>query len=472
MRAMIKQHTDKNQMSERPILSDMPIRTALIIDDDRQVRHVLSRLLANQGYGVTEASTGQEGVVSFTRSRPAAVLLDLRMPGMDGMTVLKELKKLDATVPIIIITAHGDIPAAVEAIKLGAYDFIAKPPEYANLMTMLRRAIEAGDLLRTVHQLSAEVSSSIEHVLGASVPIKAIAGQIHKVAHSDFSVMIQGETGTGKSFIARMIHDLGQRSSGPFVMVDVGSIPETLMESELFGHEKGAFTGADRRKSGYFESANGGTLFIDELQNISPAMQGKLLAAVEERRVRPLGSTQPVDVDIRIICAMNEDLTALVQNGRIREDLFYRLCEFCITLPPLRERVEDIRFYARRFMDEAAEELERHRVEFSPEAAALILAHRWPGNIRELKNVVRRAALLAEGDIIEPRHLQFLFCQESHAVALQAADAGEQLFQLAEIEKKTVLHALEFAGGNKTHAAALLSIDYKTLLRKLKSYGI
>ena len=452
-------------------------KTVLIIDDDQDVRNLLARLLLKNEYRPVEASSGAEGLAAFSRVRPDAVFLDLRMPGMDGMEVLRELRKLDATLPVIIITAHGDIPAAVEAIKLGAYDFLTKPPDFNQLMTLLRRAVEAGDLMRTVHQLSADVTATIEHALGTSTPIKAIAGHLHKVAHSDFSLMIQGETGSGKSFIARLIHDLSRRSSGPFIMVDVGSIPDTLLESELFGHEKGAFTGADRRKTGYFEAANGGTLFIDELQNISSAMQGKLLAAVEERQIRPLGSTQPIDIDIRIVCATNEDLQILVNEGRVREDLFYRLGEFFITIPPLRERSEDIRFFSQRFMVEAAEDLERRRVDLSDEAVTMLLAHSWPGNIRELKNVIRRAVLLTEDGTVGPEHIQFpAVCTTGLAgprrTAVSAAEERPAEHKLSDHEKQAILHAMETCAGVKTRAAAMLAIDYKTLLRKLKKYGI
>ncbi len=450
--------------------------TVLIIDDDSNVCNVLSRALQKSGYRTIESADGMSGLKMFGDQRPSTVLLDLRMPGLDGIQVLQEMRRIDDSVPVIIITAHGDIPAAVEAIKLGAYDFVCKPPEFDRLMILIQRAVESCELMRTVRRLNTEVASSIESVLGASAPIKEIARQIHKVAHSDFSLMIQGETGTGKSFIARMIHDLSRRSSKPFVMVDIGSIPDTLLESELFGHEKGSFTGADRRQTGYFEAASGGTLFIDELENISPVMQAKLLAAVEERRVRPLGSTESKGVDIRIICASNADIASLVRDGKVREDLYYRLGEFFITLPPLRERREDIRFFAQRFMVEAADDLGRKRIALSEESVDVLCSHSWPGNIRELKNVVRRAVLLAEEGIIHPPHLHF---ERIRAVEPSGAQEGQSGLpgqyaglNLAEQEKQAVIKALAASNGNKTKAALLLSISYKTLLRKLKRYGM
>ncbi len=449
--------------------------TILITDDDARVRAVLARSLQAYGYRALEAADGSVGLDLFRREQPDAVLLDLRMPGLDGVAVLQEMKRIDDSIPVIINTAHGDIPAAVETIKLGAYDFVCKPPDFEKLMILVQRAVEAHQLARTVRRLSAEVASSIESVLGTSPSIKEVSRQIHKIAHSDLSLVIQGETGTGKSFIARMIHDLSRRSGKPFVMVDVGSIPDTLLESELFGHEKGAFTGADRRKAGYFEAANGGTLFIDELQNISPIMQAKLLAAVEERRVTPLGSTSSTDVDIRIMCASNMDIAGLVRAGRLREDLYYRLGEFFVTLPPLRERRGDILFLAQKFLAEAADDLERKQLSLSDESAEMLCSHAWPGNIRELKNVVRRAVLLADERIIRPEQLQFVQLRAGATAAEgkpALAPPAQASLNLEEQEKQAVIRALSDSHGNKTRAALLLAISYKTLLRKIKKYGI
>lgn len=449
--------------------------TVLVIDDEGAIREVLVRILRKNGYHPVDSADGRTGIEDFRRERPSAVLLDLKMPGMDGIAVLQELRRIDETVPVIIITAYGDIPTAVEATKLGAYDFLAKPPDFDKLTVLVRRAVEARGMMTAVRKLKTEVQTSIETVLGRSRAIRAIAAQIRQVAHSDFSLIIQGETGTGKSFIARMIHDLSARARGPFVMVDVGAIPDTLMESELFGYEKGAFTGAERRKPGHFETAGAGTLFIDELQNMSPSMQGKLLAAVEQRRIRPLGGTQPLEVDIRIIGATNADIMLLVHGGKIREDLFFRLGEVIIALPPLRDRVEDIIFLAQRFIADAAEELERPVAALTDEAAAKLLSHPWPGNIRELKNVIRRAVLSCDAKEIGAEQIQFHMmgtARSSSPGTSGPVSPDEGLLNLEQVEKHTIIKALRTSSGNKTKAAALLSVDYKTLLRKIKKYGI
>jgi two-component system response regulator AtoC len=447
----------------------------LLVDDESTIRLALSRMLAGHGWRPLTARDGAEGISLFIADRPSVVLLDLRMPGMSGLDALKEMRRIDDTVPVIIISAHGDIPAAVEAIKLGAYDFIAKEPDFDKLMVLLKRAVEARDLRSMVKRLNAEVLTSVGSVLGRSEAIRNVAAQIHQIAHSDFSVFIQGDTGTGKSYIARMIHDLSARAGGPFVPVDVGAIPDTLMESELFGFERGAFTGADHRKPGYFERAGGGTLFIDELQNMPPAMQGKLLAAVEERRFHRLGGVEQVNVDIRIICATNGDIMTMVHNGRIREDLYFRLGEIVFVLPPLRDRTKDIRFLAERFLHEAVADLKRSEVSLSDGAVDVLEAYPWPGNIRELKNVVRRAALVAEGQVIEPRHLNFPSVRRGdggNGSPSQETERPEEELDLAVVERKTIIAALRSTQGNKTRAASLLGIDYKTILRKIKKYGI
>lgn len=312
--------------------------------------------------------------------------------------------------------------------------------------------------------------TSLEWLLGKSASMKKVISQISQVASSGFSVVIQGETGTGKTVVARSIHNLSRRAGRPFVAVDMGAIPETLVESELFGHEKGAFTGAEKKKMGFFEAANGGTILIDEVQNMSPYVQSKLLSVIEERKVYPLGSTRPADVDVRIIAATNSDIRENVAEKKFREDLFYRLGEFVLTLPPLRERAEDIPFLARRFLLEAAAELGKDIGEITGEAYGLLLRNPWPGNVRELKNVIRRAVLFSEDGAIGPGHIKFLLENGN----------GEGLSTLKEIsamasrdaERKAIKQVLGLTGGNKTKAAAILRIDYKTLLTKIKAFKI
>ncbi|MGE5893565.1 MAG: sigma-54-dependent transcriptional regulator [bacterium] len=450
------------------------MKDILIVDDDPKVRLAISVNLKDSGFVPVEASSGENAVNLFNDARPSAVLLDLKMPGIGGLMTLREMKQIDASIPIIIITSHGDIPQAVEAIKLGAYDFICKPPDFERLAVTLKRATER-ELENGVHRLNAEIETSLEYILGASPVMKDIIRQVYQVAGSDFSLIIQGETGTGKSFLARAIHNLGRRAKGPFITVDIGAIPEALVESELFGYEKGAFTGAERRKKGFFEIADKGTLLIDEVQNMSPYVQSKLLAAVEEKRIYPLGSSLPATVDVRIIGASNSDIKTMVLEKKFREDLFYRLGEFIISLPPLRQRKEDIPDLAEKFYKEAAENLNKQVLGLSDDVLKLLKQHSWPGNIRELKNVIRRAALLAGDTTVHSRDIRFFVPERRLAEsAEQPTTPGMRLpsLNLVGVEKYAIQQALESTSGNKTRAAVLLQIDYSTLLRKIKQYGI
>jgi DNA-binding NtrC family response regulator len=453
---------DKMAIHQRPGRDQMD--NILIIDDEKSVRFTLGRFLGKNGYSLSEAEDGMTGLEIFRRERPLLVLLDLKMPGMDGIECLRLLKKIDATVPVIIITAHGDIPTAVRAIQHGAYDFILKPPDFDLLILTIRRAVEK-------QKLEIALKASFETMFGKSNAMKAVVEQVRQVAPSDFSVILQGETGTGKSFIARAIHGFSKRADGPFVAVDMGTIPENLAESELFGFEKGAFTGAERKRKGFFEISNNGTILIDELQNVSPFLQGKLLRVVEERRLFPLGSTNAVDVNVRIISATNANIMQAVKEGKIREDLFFRLGEFVIDLPPLRDRHEDIPFLAQKFFREAVEELNKNLREISDGAIELLLRYSWPGNIRELKNVVRRSVLMAHGDTVTPEQISTNFTGKTKEDS--SAPSSLQLPEVTmEAEKKAISHALSLTQGNRTRAAGLLHISHRSLLRKIKQYDI
>ncbi len=443
----------------------------LIIDDDPKIRQILSEILKSKGFFPVEASGGQEALDLVRTMRTDLALLDLKMPGMDGTETLREIRKIDPAMPIIIITAHGDVPSAVEAIKLGANDFMLKPPDFDHLIITLNKALEKRELEKKVRQLHAEMEESLEWLLGKSPLIKKVIEQIHQVAWSDFSIIVQGETGTGKSYIANLIHNLSTRKKGPFITVDMGALPETLVESELFGFEKGAFTGAEKKKRGLFELAGGGTLLIDEAQNMSSFVQSKLLRVVEQKKMYPLGSTQPTDINARIIAATNTDLKRAVTEKKFREDLFFRLGEFMIIIPPLRERTEDIPFLAQRFCNEAAAELKRQVRGISGEAEKLLRQYPWPGNIRELKNVMRRAVLLSDGDIIMPGRIEFLITAEQSGLEQPLVSDASNL-SLSEIEKQAIHRTLRSTKGNKKKAAAILAIDYSTLMRKIKQYGI
>ncbi len=445
----------------------------LIVDDEEEIRWSFSRFLGNSGLATIEAADGIQALELFKNEKPAVVLLDLKMPGMDGIECMEQLKSFDPDVPIIMITAHGDVPTAVKAVKLGAYDFMLKPPSFDVLGMVVERAIEKADLRRALDQLSAEMRASIELLLGKSMVTKRIIEQVRQVAPTDFSLILQGETGTGKSFLARTIHNLSKRSEEPFVTVDMGLIPENLAESELFGHERGAFTGADMKRKGYFEIAHKGTIFIDELQNMSELMQAKLLMVADEKRIHPLGGTKAAEVDVRIIAATNGDILKLVEEKRIRSDLFYRLGEIVISLPPLRERRDDIAFFAHKFFREAVEELKKNTVEISDEAIEILRSYPWPGNIRELRNVIRRAVLFSTDPTIRSHHITAL-------TGCKAIEENTDLPPLKELtsrvventEREAIKKALSICGGNKSKTAKMLQISYMSLLTKIKEYDI
>lgn len=442
----------------------------LIVDDERAVRFALSEILKKNGFESLEASSGMEALAMIQENDLGLVLLDIAMPGMDGIETLQELRKVKPEIPVIIVTGHADIPTAVKAIKLGAYDFLAKPPQVDRLIVTIQRALERSELQKLLSQLDRSVEASLEWIFGKSGAMRGVIEQIRQVAWSNFSVIIQGETGTGKSVAAQAIHNLSRRAEQPLQVVDVGVIPETLIESELFGYEKGAFTGADRKKQGFFESAAGGTLFIDELENVPLAVQGKLLRAVEEKKIYPLGSAKPAAIDVRLIGATNVDLKKLVKEKKFREDLFFRLSEFTITLPPLRERLEDIPFLAVKFLVKAAIELNKQMREMDESVLDTLMRYPWPGNVRELKNVIRRAALLSDG-VIKTEHLEFLIDDKADSKDMPLLPLKELSAMAAkDAEKQAIKRALALTKGNKSKAAAMLEVDYKTLLTKIKEY--
>jgi DNA-binding NtrC family response regulator len=441
----------------------------LIVDDDRGMRVLMRAVLESRGLTSIEAIDGVHAIEMCRNERPSVVLLDMRMPKMNGIETLRELKRLDSDLPVIIITAHADLKDAVNAIKLGAYDFIVKPPDFERLTLLISRAMEKYELARGFKKLDAAIDNSLESFLGSSNGMKKVIEQIRQVASTDFSIIMQGETGTGKTTVSRMIHNMSKRSRNPFVSVDVGSMPETLVESELFGHKKGAFTGADQKKKGFFEVAAGGTILIDDLQNVPLHTQSKLLRTVEDRKIFPIGTVMPVEIDVRIIVATNIDARKAMQENKLKSDLFFRLSEFIIDIPPLRERVDDIPYLGRNFMLEVAAELNKPMREISGEAIGRLKRYAWPGNVRELKNVMRRAVLIAESDVITAAHLEFLigggYGSKIYSPLLQRE---LPTLNLRELEQIAIKRALELTSGNKTEAASFLQIDYSTLHRKLK----
>ena len=442
----------------------------LIADDDNDLREIVRDVLHEEGFLTMEADDGTSAVELFKKEVPDAALVDLKMPNMDGIEAMREFQKIDDRVPVIILSGHGDIQKAVEAIKGGAYDFAEKPPDFKRLIITLRRATERRELQLQMSRASEALKSSLEQQFGKSIAIRTVIEQMKQVAPTDLSVIIQGETGTGKSFVAESIHSMSKRSGRPFVCVDIGLIPDLLVESELFGHKKGAFTGADRDKKGYLETADGGSIFMDELENMSPHVQGKLLSFIEKKNVYPLGSTTAVDMDVRVIAATNKDIAMRVKKQEFREDLFYRLGEFIITMPPLRERTEDIPFFARKFAFDAAKEMNRQIREITEAGLALLKMYAWPGNLRELKNVMRRAVLLSQDDVIGEGSIDFP--SERSDAEIQADLSMSLKESVKDLEKKLIRRAMEASAGNKTRAAEMLGVSYKSLFDKLKEYNI
>ncbi len=443
----------------------------LIAEDEKVTRLMLCDILRKDGFHVVEAENGREAVEFFKKEAPSAVILDIEMPVMGGIEAIRLLKAVDSTIPIIIATAHGDISTAVETMQLGAYDFLVKPVEAGKLIVIVRRAIEKLKLERELRRLHVSEEASIERALGKGPSTKKVVEQIKQVGDSDFSVIIQGETGTGKTLLARILHNISKRANKEFVRIDLGAVPETLVESEFFGYEKGAFTGAVAGKKGFFEIAEGGTAFFDDLENISPFVQSKLLTIMDSKVIHRLGGRKPISSDVRIIAASSMDLQKRVTEGKFREDLFFRLGEFIITLPPLRERKDDIPFLAKRFLEDAAMELNKPITGIKPEYMDYLMQYSWPGNIRELKNVIRRAALLCDSGEISREHIVFLVGKEEDSRLLPNKSMPLK-DAVGDVEKRLIRKTLEETNGNKAKAAAILQIDIKTLRSKMTEYGI
>jgi len=450
----------------------------LIVDDEKDMRWLLSNFLKEDGYTVDEAEDYGDALDFFKiNSPPDLVLLDLRMPGeMDGIDLLKKIKTTRPEIQVIILTAYGNIGSAVEATKLGAYDYLTKPFENERLRITIKRALESQKLTQEVLQLKIELKKEfdLESIMGSSPEIKNIFGRINKVAATNFTVLIEGESGTGKEIVAHAIHRTSLRGNGPFVAVDCGAIPDTLIESELFGYEKGAFTGADREKKGQFELAHNGTIFLDEIGNLPYHVQNKLLRMIQERKILKLGGKHDFPIDVRIIVATNIPLLKLVEERKFRADFYYRLNEFKIELPPLRKRKEDILFLAKEFIEEGNLELKKNVKGLQKDSLTMLIYHHWPGNARELKNVIKRAVLLAD-DVIEPSHLIFDNGTPAPLPVLLEEEITEDM-PLKEVAKTAEKRAIERAivrnSGNKSKASRMLKINYKTLLYKIKEYHI
>lgn len=460
------------------------MKKILVVDDDAVERRLLQTLLGKvAGY---EVLTAEDGKSALERAVPTvnAVLLDLQLPDMSGMEVLRQLKSRRPQLPVVMLTGVTDVRMAVEAVQAGALQYLTKPFENDQLLITLRNALERDDLIAEVEDLRQRAGQgpALGRLVGQSAALRQMVAQVKKVAASNLTVLIQGETGTGKELAARALHEEGPRRGKPFVAIDCGALAENLLESELFGHEKGAFTGADRRKDGQMVLAQGGTLFLDEVGNLPMGLQSKLLRVLQERQVRPVGAERSVPIDVRFVAATNVPLEQQAQEGKFRQDLYYRLAEFTIQLTPLRERMEDLEPLATRFMEEAALEFRKKISPLGSAALERLGSHPWPGNIRELRNVVRQAVLLATGTEVGPEILRTLLGKGTGSRGnLGSVEVpllpGRSLKQIAdqavqEAEKQAIQSVLRSTGGNKSQAAKLLKTDYKTLFLKIKKYKL
>jgi DNA-binding NtrC family response regulator len=450
----------------------------LLVEDKESLRRVMRLTLENAGYSVTEASDAREAVNEIGRVPHKIVLTDLRMPNGSGIDVLRAAKNADSDVPVIVMTAYGSIDEAVQAMKDGAHDFLQKPVDSNHLLLLVERALEQGRL-RTENLLLREEWSKrygFPRIIGESESIKRAVAETQRVAQTDATVLLLGESGTGKELFARAVHHLSKRRDKPFVAINCAAIPETLIENELFGHERGAFTGAGERRLGKFELASGGTVFLDEIGELPLAVQGKLLRVIEERSVDRIGGKAPIPVDVRVVAATNKDLRAAVDSGEFRGDLFFRLAVFPIDIPPLRDRGDDVVLLARHFAAQLGKELRGREAALSDSTVNALRTHGWPGNVRELENSIERACILADGASLEPRDLGLANEQSTDPKAVgfdisgTLGEATERV--VAMVERQKIADALAASDDNKARAAEVLGVSYKTLLTKIKEYNL
>ena len=460
-------------------MSTFPV---LLVEDKDSLRAMLRHALEAQGHAVVEAVDEPGAIEQMQQSRPAVVLTDLKLPAGDGFGVLRAAKELDPELQVVVMTAYGSIQDAVTAMREGAMDFLAKPVDPDHLLLMVERAIAQRRMLTDYIVLKEELAErrGAPRIIGEDPKLRQVSQQLHRAAATDATVLLEGESGTGKELFARALHALSPRADGPFVAINCAAIPETLLETELFGHEKGAFTGASARKPGRFEIAHRGTLFLDEIGDLPLALQAKILRALEEKRFERVGGTQSLHVDVRVVAATNRNLKVRVAERQFREDLFFRLSVFPIQIPPLRERSGDVVILARHFVDRFCRDLNKKTLVLSPAALTDLTTYAWPGNVRELQNCIERAVILCDGDTIQPRHLNLSFRQPPAGPVTSPWDQidlsgtlGDALRRVTtEVEHRKIEQALRDASGNKQRAADLLQVSYKTLLQKLKEHGV
>ncbi|MCC6676918.1 MAG: sigma-54-dependent Fis family transcriptional regulator [Phycisphaerales bacterium] len=445
--------------------------SVLIVDDEFSVRDSLSRWLRKDGFDATPAESGETALAAAKTRHFDAAVVDIKMPGMDGLDLQAALRGIDPDLAVIIITAYASVDSAVRALKDGAFDYVTKPVDPAELSHLLQRAVEKRRLSEENSQLRRTIDDlvSVDMMVGQSPAIRKVMELIRHVAPTDATVLVVGESGTGKELIARAIHANSPRRYRPIISVNCGAIPESLLESELFGHEKGAFTGATAKRRGKIEMADGGTLFLDEVGAISPKTQVELLRVLEEKSFTRVGGHETVHVDFRVVCATNENLEDAVRAGRFREDFFYRINVFTIEAPPLRSRREDIPLLARHFVERFARQMDRRITDISPEAMRRLCEHDWPGNVRELCNAIERAMVVGTPPTIQAEDLPFSTRRPAAVAGAAGPGPGDSL---EDVEKRHIESILERTGWNITQAAAILRVDRVTVYNKIRKFGL
>jgi two-component system response regulator AtoC len=451
------------------------IQHILVVDDEENMRHMLSLMLTRQGYHVKQAANGAEGLNCLKENVFDFILCDIRMPEMDGKAFMVRALEENISAPVIMMSAYGSVDTAVECMKLGAYDFISKPFKKDEIIMVLKKAEERERLKDENSQLREVVTGQFSYsgILSRNNRMQELFGQIRKVTDLKTTILVLGESGTGKELVAKALHQNGRRSKKSFVAVNCGAIPENLLESELFGHVKGAYTNACSDKAGLFEQADGGTLFLDEIGEMPLSLQVKLLRVLQEGEIRRVGGASAKKVDVRVVSATSRDLSADVTAGRFREDLYFRLNVFCLQLPPLRERVEDIPLLAEHFLKRYCSQNDNIDLRFEPDAIRSLMAYRWPGNVRELENAVERASILSENGRVTSGCLPPAIRLHDNNESPSVVDEDLSIKKAeSSIERELISKALLKTGGNRTQAAKILEISHRSLLYKIKEYGI
>jgi two-component system response regulator HydG len=446
-------------------------QSILVVDDDSAHRTMLKKLMGGWGYKVSDADDGSVAIEMVRQKSFDLILMDIRMLNVSGIEALEQIKIINPEIPVIIMTAYASVETAVSALKKGAYDYLTKPLDFDELKITIERATEHNRLKKENEYLKSRLGEQFDrqNLIGQSKEMAKLLETVAQVAPTEATVLIAGESGTGKEMIANAIHYNSLRKSAPFIKINCAALTETLLESELFGHEKGSFTGAERRREGKFVQAQGGSLFLDEVSEMSKAMQVKLLRVLQEREVTRVGGAEVVKVDVRVIAASNKDLKEEIQKGNFREDLFYRLNVVSLNVPPLRQRKEDIPILAQHFLKHFSERNNKKIQGYTPSAMQKIMAYSWPGNIRELMNAVERAVVLARTDLLDAEEIALIMEENFSSVGAVEAEQPQNL-SLEDVEKKSILEALDACGGNKSEAARRLGITRKTLRAKLQKY--